>query len=56
MATDRPGGFTEGEIAAVGRILPALSLVAYRIGLSRVAVETLGAYLGPQTGAHVMQG
>ncbi len=33
-----------------------MSLVAYRIGLSRVAVETLGAYLGPQTGAHVMQG
>jgi adenylate cyclase len=56
MATDRPGGFTEDEIEAVGRILPALSLVAYRIGLSRVAVETLGAYLGPQTGAHVMQG
>lgn len=56
MATDRPGGFTEDEIAAVGRILPALGIVAYRIGLSRVAVETLGAYLGPQTGAHVMQG
>jgi adenylate cyclase len=39
-----------------GQALPALSVVAYRIGLSRVAAETLGAYLGPQTGARVLQG
>lgn len=55
-ATDRPGGFTEGEFEAVQSILPALSIVAYRIGLSHVATETLGAYLGPQTGARVLQG
>ena len=56
MATDRPGGFTDAQVEAVERILPALSVVAYRIGLSHAAAETLGAYLGPQTGAHVMQG
>jgi adenylate cyclase len=56
MATDRPGGFTDGQFEAVDRVVPALSVVAYRIGLSHVAVETLGAYLGPQTGAHVLQG
>jgi adenylate cyclase len=56
VATDRPGGFADGEFEAVERILPALSVVAYRIGLSHVATETLGAYLGPQTGAHVLQG
>jgi adenylate cyclase len=56
VATDRPGGFTDGEFEAIERILPALSVVAYRIGLSHVAAETLGAYLGPQTGAHVLQG
>jgi adenylate cyclase len=56
VATDRPGGFTDAELHAIDRILPALSVVAYRIGLSRVAVETLGAYLGSQTGAHVLQG
>lgn len=56
MATDRPGGFTDADVDAVGRILPALSAVAYRIGLSRVAAETLGAYLGPQTGPRVLQG
>jgi adenylate cyclase len=56
VATDRPGGFADGEFEAVESIVPALSVVAYRIGLSHVATETLGAYLGPQTGAHVLQG
>ena len=56
VATDRPGGFADGEFEAVERVLPALSIVAYRIGLSHVATETLGAYLGPQTGARVLQG
>ena len=56
VATDRPGGFADGEFEAVESVLPALSVVAYRIGLSHVATETLGAYLGPQTGAHVLQG
>ena len=56
MATDRPGGFVDAEIEETARVLPALSLVAYRIGLLHVATETLGAYLGPQTGARVLQG
>ena len=56
MATDRAGGFSDAEIEEATRILPALSLVAYRIGLLHVATETLGAYLGPQTGARVLQG
>jgi adenylate cyclase len=56
VATDRPGGFAAGEFEAVESIVPALSIVAYRIGLSHVAAETLGAYLGPQTGTHVLQG
>lgn len=56
MATDRPGGFSDAEIEEAARILPALSLVAYRIGLLHVATETLSAYLGPQTGARVLQG
>ena len=54
---DRPsGGFSDAEIEEAARILPALSLVAYRIGLLHVATETLGAYLGPQTGGRVLQG
>jgi adenylate cyclase len=43
MATDRAGGFSDAEIEEAARILPALSLVAYRIGLLHVATETLGA-------------
>jgi len=56
MATDRGGGFVAADMETVNHILPALSLVAYRIGLSRFAAEALGAYLGPQTGERVLQG
>jgi adenylate cyclase len=56
VATDRPGGFTDAEIDVVDRVLPALGVAAYRMGLSRVAAETLSAYLGPRTGARVLQG
>ena len=56
MATDREGGFAEADIATAMRILPALALVTYRIGLLHVATETLGAYLGPSTGRRVLEG
>jgi adenylate cyclase len=56
MATDRPGGFADAEIELTARLLPAFSLAAYRIGLLHVATAALGAYLGPQTGAQVLQG
>lgn len=56
MATDRPEGFADADIAAAMRILPALALVTYRIGLLHVATETLGAYLGPTSGRNVLQG
>jgi adenylate cyclase len=56
MATDQPGGFSEGQVDFMRRTLPALALVAYRIGLFNVATETLGAYLGRFTGAQVLQG
>jgi adenylate cyclase len=56
MTTDRPGGFTDAEIAMVMRFLPALALATYRIGLLHVATEMFGAYLGLNTGRHVLQG
>jgi adenylate cyclase len=56
MATDRPGGFADGQVEMVARTLPALSLVAYRIGLLQVATEALSAYLGRFTGNQVLQG
>jgi len=56
MTTDRPGGFNDAELDAVGLLVPALSVVAYRIGLLRVATETLSAYLGPHSARRVLQG
>jgi adenylate cyclase len=56
VATDRRGGFNDAELHDIGELLPALSLAAYRIGLLHVATETLGAYLGTQTAARVLQG
>ena len=56
VATDRAGGFTDAGLAAIDRTVPALAIVAYRIALSDVAAETLGAYLGAQTAPRVLQG
>jgi adenylate cyclase len=56
MATDRPGGFVDADMETAARLLPALAVVAYRIGLLQVATDTLGAYLGPTTGRHVLEG
>ena len=56
VATDRAGGFADADMETIARMLPAVAMVAYRIGLLQVATETLGAYLGPQTGGHVLQG
>ena len=56
MTTDRPGGFADADVAMVMRFLPALALATYRIGLLQVASETLGAYLGANTGQQVLRG
>lgn len=56
MATDRPGGFVDADMETAARLLPAIAVVAYRIGLLHVATDTLGAYLGPTTGRHVLEG
>ncbi len=56
FATDRPGGFTEGEIALLRKMLPALGLAAYRLNLSRTVRDVLGTYLGPMTAARVLAG
>lgn len=56
IATDRPGGFVECELERTERILPALGIVAYRIVLLGVAIETLAAYVGPQSASRVLSG
>src|SRR5918912_2709900 len=56
VATDRPGGFTEADLATTEAALPALALAAYRIGLGRVASGAFAAYLGTGTGRRVLEG
>jgi len=56
VVTDRPQGFAAADLAEIDRVVPALAITAYRIALTDVATETLGAYLGAQTAPRVLQG
>lgn len=56
FATDRAGGFTDAEVAAVEALLPALGLASCRFALARTASEVLGVYLGPMTARRVLAG
>jgi adenylate cyclase len=56
IATKRPGGFTDDEIARFAAVLPALGLACYRISLSRTAGDLLSVYLGPMTAGRVLTG
>ena len=54
--TDRPGGFTDGDLAALERVRPALA-AATRTALNMEIAETVMAtYLGPDAGARVLDG
>lgn len=55
-STESEGGFSDGEIAALHRIHPALSRLAEILALRRVAVNLLDAYLGHQSGTKVLSG
>ena len=55
-ATEKEGGFTDAEIAALHRIQPALARLAEILALRRVAVNLLDAYLGHQSGMKVLSG
>jgi adenylate cyclase len=56
FATRSAGGFSEGEIAAIRRITPALTRIVEILGLTRKAANILDAYLGRHAGARVLQG
>lgn len=55
-ATDRPGGFTDGEVEVLADIVPVLALAAYRILLTSVTAGVLGAYIGHDASRHVLNG
>lgn len=54
--TDREGGFSEEEIAALQRVRPALTRVAEIYAAKRTAMNLLDAYLGHQAGEKVLRG
>jgi adenylate cyclase len=54
--TDRPGGFSEREIADLSVVSERLSIVADMKSQRQIAENVLKAYLGPQTGRKVLDG
>lgn len=54
--TERPGGFDDGEIAALRRLTPALGLAIKSTSLARVAQSLVEAYLGRDAGKRVLKG
>jgi adenylate cyclase len=56
FTTRRPGGFTEGEMAALRRLLAPVGRVAEVMAWRRKAQNILEAYLGRQAGEKVLAG
>jgi len=54
--TDRPGGFSDSEIAELTRVTERLSIVADMHSQRQIAENVLKAYLGPHTGPRVLAG
>ena len=55
-ATDRPGGFSEREIADLSFIAERITIIADLHSQRQLAENVLTAYLGPQTARKVMAG
>ncbi|EHK54100.1 adenylate/guanylate cyclase domain-containing protein [Allomesorhizobium alhagi] len=56
FTTDRPAGFTDGELAMLGRLSPLIGLAAYRIALLDLAADMLDTYVGLSAGRRVLNG
>jgi len=56
LATDRPDGFRDTDLALVRATLPAFSAVAELINLERMSQVVLQTYLGQSTGQRVVDG
>ncbi len=54
--TDRPGGFTDDEIAVFERLLPRLALTAKTRLIREIAENVLDTYVGPEAGRRIMRG
>jgi adenylate cyclase len=54
--TDRPGGFDDGDIAALQRLMPFLGLAVKSASLGRIARTLVETYLGRDAGQRVLSG
>ncbi|HTR14850.1 MAG TPA: adenylate/guanylate cyclase domain-containing protein [Roseiarcus sp.] len=54
--TDRPGGFTDDEVAALERLTPHLGLAVKAASLARIAETLVETYLGRDAGRRVLRG
>jgi adenylate cyclase len=54
--TDRPGGFSDADVAALEDINPALAAIAETRAVRRVSANLLDTYLGPQAGRRILAG
>src|SRR5256885_1949719 len=54
--TDRPGGFTESEVADLTRISQRLPVLFDMFSQRTIARNVLNAYLGAKTGRKVLEG
>ncbi len=55
-ATDRPGGFSDADIAALQEINPAFAAIAETRAVRRISTSLLDTYLGPQAGRRILAG
>ena len=55
-ASDREGGFTDADLQAIERLLPALGLVVFRMVLMQVATTLLQTYTGGDAGRRILSG
>jgi adenylate cyclase len=54
--TDRPGGFSDADIAKLEEINPALAAIAETRAVRRISTSLLDTYLGPQAGRRILAG
>jgi adenylate cyclase len=55
-ATDRPGGFSDADIATLEEINPALAAIVETRVVRRTSANLLDTYLGPQAGRRILAG
>jgi adenylate cyclase len=56
FTTDRVGGFSDREVAAMERLSPRIGLAVYRMALQDIATTLLDAYVGPDAGRRILSG